>query len=363
MALQNIPVLSTDYPLFDWADYQSCRNALIPDGQTAEFKKETWNAIIDTLSAALAAAGIEWDSKYTTAAGAKITKEYGDLTAAAFNSIRHNIDKPLPIGWAWAWNPEFRGYIGREDFHGFDEYGASCDYVYAEYIIELVRKLNLLLEVMRGTKDKSLVIIEQVLCDHVAKLRKYPSAHMVFRSQDLKNHVAKLRNDRSAHMMYTTQVRNNIISNLLARLRAVLRKETEIRTLYIGKAVSLPSLPLSGGSEFSQSGGLAGVVIPVPSLPISGGSGLANSGGVAGVPVPVHSFSISNATGTAHSVSTAEKLILKKLESLDASKQAVKSRNSAIFGTWSQPLLVGEGTLMIRQAYEANQDGTTLEVI
>ena len=317
MALQNIPVLSSDYPLFDWADYQSCRNALIPDGQTAEFKKETWNAIIDTLADALAAAGIVWDSKYTTADGAKITKEYGDLTASAFNSIRYNIDKPLPIGWAWAWNPDFRGYIGREDFRGCDEYGESGDYVYAEYIIELVRKLNLLIEVMRGTKDRSMSFPgEEIPTDYAAELNTGHSDHM---ASELK----------SATM-------NSV--ELLARFIAYNASEIVSKTVSQVQGVSLPSLQIPRGENQSVSDS-TGISIPVPSLRISKG------------------------TGIAHSVSSAEKVILKESHALAGSIHAVKSQHSSKLVCWMPPVFVGEGALMIRQAYEANQDGTTLEVV
>ena len=153
MPLQTIPVLAQDYPVFDWSQYQSSRDALVKDHPVADFTKETWNAIVDTLSDALADAGLEWDAKYTTADGAKVTKAYGALTATMFNSVRHNIDHPASIGWGWANNTAFRGYVGRENFRGHGQYGAACDLFYPEYIIELVRKLNLLIEIMRDTAN------------------------------------------------------------------------------------------------------------------------------------------------------------------------------------------------------------------
>ena len=151
MALDTLPVLPEDHPLYDWTDWQSSRDALVSGTPTKYFAKEAWNAIVDDLNEALTAAGLEWDSTYTAAEGAKITVAYGKLTATKFNSVRHNIEWPAPLGWAWAWNEDFRGYVGREDFRGRTTYGKKCDLVYPEYIIELVRKLNLLLELMRGT--------------------------------------------------------------------------------------------------------------------------------------------------------------------------------------------------------------------
>lgn len=151
MPLSTIPVLDESYPLFDWADYQSSRDALVSGTPTRYFAKEAWNAIVDSLNNALTAAGLSWDNTYTTVSGAKITQAYGKLTAQKFNSVRHNIDWPAPLGWAWARDENFRGYVGREDFHGRSVYGKACDKVYPEYIIELARKMNLLLEIMRDT--------------------------------------------------------------------------------------------------------------------------------------------------------------------------------------------------------------------
>lgn len=151
--LLDIPVLDSTFPLFDWEDWPDSESALVSGGQTAAFEKEAWNAIVDTLADALESAGISWSTTYTTAEEAKITEEYGDLYAKAFNSLRHNIDRPASLGWAWAQRLSFRGHVGREDFRGVDQYGTSADDVYPEYIRELVRKLNLLIEIMRGTAD------------------------------------------------------------------------------------------------------------------------------------------------------------------------------------------------------------------
>lgn len=151
MPLPTIPLLDEEYPLYDWSGYQSSRDALVQGTPTKRFAKEAWNAIVDSLSEALEAAGLSWNESYTTAEGAKITEPYGKLTADKFNSVRHNIDWPAPLGWAWADREDFRGYVGREDFQGYQEHHKEADKVYPEYILELVRKLNFLLEIMRYT--------------------------------------------------------------------------------------------------------------------------------------------------------------------------------------------------------------------
>ena len=152
MAVENIPCLDASYPLFSWSDWPDSAAALVSGGLTSEFEKEAWTAIVDHLAAVLTASGLSWDGRYTTLAGAKISEEYGDLYAAAFNSVRHNIDTAVPaLWWGWAKDPNFRGYIGRKDFRGVDAYGDNgADDVYPEYFTELVRRLNFLISVLTG---------------------------------------------------------------------------------------------------------------------------------------------------------------------------------------------------------------------
>jgi hypothetical protein len=163
MPLQNIPVLDANYPIFDWSEHQESRNALVPNNLVSDFTKETWNDIVDTLNNALLEAGLYWDSQYTTASGAKIYKPYGELTAKMFNSVRHNIDRPASIGWSWANNANFRGFVGREDFRGYRDYGKNCDFFYPEYILELVRKLNLLIGIMKDSANLTSLSFEDGL--------------------------------------------------------------------------------------------------------------------------------------------------------------------------------------------------------
>lgn len=175
MAVSNIPVLSTDYPFFSWEDWLGSLAALVPGGFTYEFEKECWNAIVNKVAEVVADSGLEWDSAYSTAEDALITEEFGDLYAKAANSLRHNMDNAVPVlRWGWANDPAFRGYIGRKDFRGVDEYGdARADDVYPEYIVELVDRLNFLISVLTG--EKALIIqgkgLSQTLssCDLVVR--------------------------------------------------------------------------------------------------------------------------------------------------------------------------------------------------
>lgn len=152
MALNDIYVLPSGFPLFDWSVWPDSEAALIPGGFTHEFEKECWNAIVNLLSVALSEAGESWDSKYTTPTKAKIFEEYGALYADAINSVFHNIDNAVPVlRWNWAHDRNFRGYIGRKEFHGVAGYGEKgADSVYPEYILELVDRLNFLIRIMTG---------------------------------------------------------------------------------------------------------------------------------------------------------------------------------------------------------------------
>ena len=151
MGFDTIPAIPADFPLYDWSDWQQSRNALAPGIKTKQFQIAAWNAIVDGLANAITAAGQTWDTTYTTAAGAKISFSDAKLYARKFNSVRRNIDRQMHLDWPWAVRTDSRGYVGREDFQGRQDVGKACDKVYPEYILELVRKLNLLLEIMRGT--------------------------------------------------------------------------------------------------------------------------------------------------------------------------------------------------------------------
>lgn len=165
--LTEIPVLPSDYPLFSWDDWPDSRAALVPGTPTKFFAKETWNAIVDAINDALSIAGVDWyDPRLTddwepyTVDDSKILRPYGQLTAVAFNTVCDNVDIGTPSQWGWAMHEDFRGYVGRPRFKGttitYDEDGAIVkmkygDNVYPEYILELVRRVNLMLGLMRGT--------------------------------------------------------------------------------------------------------------------------------------------------------------------------------------------------------------------
>lgn len=170
MAITRFPALSSTFELFDWDDHPDSEDALYSGGLTAEFDNETWNAIVSLLADALDGSGIGWDNTYTTASEAKLDP-YENLSAKIFNSVRYNINRVVPIHFDWATDPNFRGYVGREDFRGYSTHGESSDDVYPEYIYELVFRLNQMIEVLKGDKADIIDLDEElILSSHEAYL-------------------------------------------------------------------------------------------------------------------------------------------------------------------------------------------------
>lgn len=151
MKFETIPILPEDYPIFNWSRFQSSYNALHEGGEVADFKKEAWNAIVDSISSLVDEVGLQWDDKYASLFLTKVTASYGAFFADQFNSAVANIDNVIRNNWRWSFDRSFRGYIGRQIFKGDSKYGENADLLYPEYIKELVRWLNVSIEVLRGT--------------------------------------------------------------------------------------------------------------------------------------------------------------------------------------------------------------------
>lgn len=158
MGLTQIPVLPSDYPLFDWADWPDSRAALVQGGETRKFQRQCWNAMVDCFVEAVEAAGLEVfsDEGVLTPENIKmpLTTVYAPMTAARMNSFTQIIDDVIPFRWRWEWDVSFRGYIFRRYFrasYSSDLVTLSPDIVYPEYFLEVVRQFNVILELMRGT--------------------------------------------------------------------------------------------------------------------------------------------------------------------------------------------------------------------
>ena len=156
------PLLPEDYPLFNWDDWPNSRAALVPGGPTKYFEKACWNAIIDTFSEAISAAGLPFyrEEEGITPEHLKITKgKYGRLLATVMNTTVDAIDDVVPMPWQWSYDAQYRGFLKgyRDSFRGsswtnrYPEENLPADVVYPEYILDLVRRINMIIEFMRGT--------------------------------------------------------------------------------------------------------------------------------------------------------------------------------------------------------------------
>ena len=209
MPIDHIPILPADYPLFDWDDHLQSYYALGEGEPVAGFQKETWNAIIDKTLEALEAADMNWSNKYCSHSAAKVTQQYGALSAKMFNSVRHNIDLPASVGWGWANNPKLRGYVGREDFKGYADHGLNGDFFYAEYLLELVRRLNLMLSIMKGTANLSEMIAPTIAeTESVKNLLALPSAPLAFSKPARSSFICGLMAKRVEQLAYMDKAKS-----------------------------------------------------------------------------------------------------------------------------------------------------------
>lgn len=402
MPIDRIPILPADYPLFDWNDHLQSYYALGEGELVAGFQKETWNAIIDKTLSALSAAGMRWDNTYTPAATAKITEAYGPLSAKMFNSVRHNIDLPAPVGWGWANNPKLRGYVGREDFKGYAEQGLNGDFFYAEYLLELVRRLNLMLSIMRGTANlKEMTAPTSSLTETVHNLLAFPSAPMAFSEPAFSSFICGLQANKSKTLAYA----DRLLTRNIATAHGFRSRPLHLDEIVITKQLSqmgMPTakvLPLYSEGIFSISEAMMDVF---NAIYLSSGFGLAHSSSKTTIAMPQPKVMVSELNS--HTTSSALSVILQPnplfgAESAKASETATlnaptvvdtegsehsKSGIVTVFerirprrlatqtmagvkciaildSAWLAPIWVN-GKLYIRQAHEVSRNDAILEV-
>ena len=402
MPIDRIPILPADYPLFDWDDHLQSYYALGEGELVAGFQKETWNAIIDKTLEALDAAGMNWDTRYTASNVAKITKAYGPLTAKMFNSVRYNIDRPAPVGWGWANNPNLRGYVGREDFKGYGDHGLNGDYFYAEYLLEMVRRLNLMLSIMKGTanlKEMAAPIMSQT--DSVRNLLAKLSAPMAFSEPAFSSFVCGLMAKCAGQFHFMGKART-LDHATVSKFRAKQFMDKE-RSFSLQKSQlqmpismrlsqfmqSIPSvsqaemdvfnaLYLSSGFGLSYSQTWTNPSILLPRRLISEVKSTSNISAtqLCLSPQPILASEITtSATDTAIHVATAKIVEAKSMgrSSMDINFETIRPRRMSVKtiagakciaildSAWFTPIWVN-GKLYIRQAHEANQTDATLEV-
>ena len=123
--------------------------ALITGGMTYNFSRNVWNDIITKINETAKALGKGWNSEYLSYYGTKMHYLYSSLSATMFNSARYNTNY---LTWTWSYDPDAKGYVGRDDFKGVADVGdKDADFVYGSYILELVNRLNTVIGIIKGT--------------------------------------------------------------------------------------------------------------------------------------------------------------------------------------------------------------------
>lgn len=152
MPITELPALPADYPLFDWADWPESYAALVPGGPTKAFEKACWNAMVEYVENVSDAVGLDWWSDtYGPEAIKMLSAGNARMTAFIMNSMMRSVNNMIELPWRWEYDRTFRGYIGRMLFFGSSN--VVQDIVYPEYFLELVKQINKVVEILRGTSD------------------------------------------------------------------------------------------------------------------------------------------------------------------------------------------------------------------
>lgn len=80
------------------AQTRAARTAIDEGGETSEFSYLVWNDLVDKVSEALGCVDVSWDSEFLSRANTKMYDDDKVLTAARFNSVRHNIERYIDTG-------------------------------------------------------------------------------------------------------------------------------------------------------------------------------------------------------------------------------------------------------------------------
>lgn len=156
--IQMLPLLPPDWGTWKWDEgnlsatteqTQQSYQTLIEKGLCANFSRFVWNDIVDLTANALEAAGIPWDSRYGSVESCKITDQMGAFMANMFNGVATNINRLGLFRWKWEVNYKDQSYLGRPYVYGASTHGEKADNIYAMYILELVKRLNWFLSVLK----------------------------------------------------------------------------------------------------------------------------------------------------------------------------------------------------------------------
>ena len=213
-------LLPLDFPYFSWEEQignatyeelQSSFNTLAHKGRTNLFRLVVWNDFVDLLYRALTESGYSWDNTYRTYEQTKMTLTSGELSSFRFNSVCKNIEQVCGDCWRWAVLPSFEGYLSRSKIIGASQVGEEkADKVYSSYILEVVRKLNVLIAILKGEADFA-EFLPQARSKTTANtlLRSNKSAPMQFKKSSLTNTIVTALSRASRPMYISLYSRTN----------------------------------------------------------------------------------------------------------------------------------------------------------
>lgn len=153
--------LRKDYPEWDWNTddkRKKAYRAMTNKENTSLFAKKVWNDMVDCLNDALEEVGLHWNDYVASLTNTKFNVWFifdlipQTFTAKMFNSVKYNIEKLMNQTFIWEYDRDYEGYVGRSNYRGVNE-ANEPDTLYGSAIIELARKINLVIQVL---KDEAL---------------------------------------------------------------------------------------------------------------------------------------------------------------------------------------------------------------
>lgn len=126
----------------------AAKSALDNKELVSHFSYKVWRDFVNKVAEARTETGQAWLPTYATKENTLVDAQYDSYMAAMHNATVENIQYPL---WSWHQQPSTEGYLGRLQVRGFSTMGANADTVYATYLLELARKLNLVIGIYNNT--------------------------------------------------------------------------------------------------------------------------------------------------------------------------------------------------------------------
>lgn len=255
--------IAVDYPLWSWdgsngnatteqtvAAYEAVSN----QGLCIDFSHLVWDDIVDTLNELLNALGMTWDSTYARIDDTKISVAKGQLMGQAFNSVRHNIQRVAFTTWKWQFDYTLDGYVGRNDFRGVSLWGTiNSDRVYGWYIIELVRKLNVAIELMRGTWPVAELLYGESSNTRLAvNMPVLPAIKLPITLESQSKLELNFKVDPIVKILSATKSNSHLITDFFARQIVPVQIETEAQTFVRERFKATPAKVLKPTAHTSS---------------------------------------------------------------------------------------------------------------